>query len=71
MFDYQDADFTKTDAEARLGPPVCTPHGVIFLIPSFDQYNVEFTRTPVTSSLAPPVMLANRAIRCTRAQYML
>jgi len=70
MFDYRDADFTKTDAEARLGPPVCTPDGVIFLIPSFDEHNVEFTNTRVTSSLAPPVMLANRVVRCTRAQYL-
>ena len=70
MFDYRDADFTKTDAEARLGPPVCTPHGVISLIPSFDEYNVAFTNTRVTSSLAPPVMLGNRVVRCTRAYYM-
>jgi hypothetical protein len=70
MFDYRDADFAKTEAEARLGPPVCTPHGVIFLIPSFDEHNVEFTNTRVTSSLALPVMLANRVVRCTRAQYM-
>jgi hypothetical protein len=70
MFDYCDADFTKTDAEARLGPLVCTPDGVIFLIPSFDEYNVEFTKTRVTSSLTPPVMLGNRVVRCSRAQYI-
>lgn len=73
MFDYRDADFAKTHAEPRLGTPVCTPHGVIFLSEcrfAFDEYNVEFTNTPVTSSLAPPVMLANGLIRCTRAPYM-
>ena len=70
MFDYRDADFAKTDADPRLGRPVCTPDGVIFLIPSFDQYNVEFTNTRVASSLAPPVMLANRVVQCTRGQYM-
>jgi hypothetical protein len=64
MFDYHDADFAKTDADPRLGRPVCTPDGVIFLIPSFDQYNVEFTNTRVTSSLAPPVMVGHGSWRC-------
>jgi hypothetical protein len=70
MYDYRDVDFWKTDAEPRLGAPVCTPKGIIFVSErrfAFDRYNVEFTNTPAMSSLAAPVMLADGSVRCIRA----
>jgi hypothetical protein len=76
MFDERDADFWKTRSDPRLGIPMLTENGVIFLneyrlqfdrYNGFDGYNDEFTNTTVGPRLLPPIMLKDGTICCTRA----
>jgi len=76
MFDERDADFWKTRSDPRLGIPMLTENGVIFLNEyrlQFDRYNGfdgnndEFVNTTVGPRLRPPIMLRDGTICCTRA----
>ncbi len=70
MFDERDADFRKARSEPRLGVPVLTEKGMIFLSEcrfGFDQYNVEFMKTTVGPRLRPPIMLRDGSVSCVRA----
>ncbi len=68
MFDDRDPAFRTTRSESRLGVPVCTEHGMIFLSEDrfgFDQYNAEFVGTGAMPRLSPPAMFADCWVRCT------
>jgi hypothetical protein len=67
MFDNHDPDFRKTRSDSRLGVPVLTEQGLIFLSEdrfAFDQYNAEFMNTTVMPRLPPPVMCRDGFVRC-------
>ena len=71
MFDDRDPDFRNVRSESRLGVPVCTDQGMIFLSEcrfAFDKYNIEFMNTTVGPRLCPPIMLADGTIRCVIAK---
>ena len=76
MFDDRDVDFRNVTSDSRLGVPLLTETGMIFLddchlafdrYNGFDSNNEEFLATTVGPRLRPPVMLANGTIRCDRA----
>ena len=76
MFDDRDADFWKTRSDPRLGMPMLTENGIIFLdeyrlgfdrYNGFDEYNEEFKNTTVGPRLRPPVMLRDGSVSCVRA----
>lgn len=76
MFDDSDVDFQKVSSDSRLGVPLLTELGMIFIddcLLAFDRYNgfdcnnEDFVATTVGPRLRPPVMLANGSIRCERA----
>ena len=77
MFDDRDAEFSRTRGESRLGPPVLTEAGIVFLsgdpfpFEVFDENNAEFVRTTVMPRLPPPVMLRDGSVRCVLVQGML
>jgi len=75
MFDDDDADFRTTRSDPRLGIPMLTEHGMIFLedyrlgfdrYNGFDGYNEEFMKTTVGPRLHPPIMLRGGTICCRR-----
>jgi hypothetical protein len=43
-------------ADPRLGPPVLTEHGVVFLLRTFDARNPEFASTSSEPRRPPPVL---------------
>ena len=69
MFDDRDVDFHRTRAEPRLGVPVLTAKGMIFLSEDrfgFDEYNTEFMSIGAMPRLPPPAMFADGFVRCLR-----
>jgi hypothetical protein len=69
MFDDCDLDFKTVSSESRIGIPILTEKGMIFLSEcrfGFDQYNLEFTNTTVGPRLIPPIMLADGSICCMK-----
>jgi len=76
MFDPRDAEFFAVTSHPRRGPPLLTPHGVVFRddlrisfgrFDAFDARNPEFAATPAAPPLRPPRMLPDGTISCTRA----
>jgi hypothetical protein len=71
MFDDRDAAFRAVSSHPHLGPPLLTPHGVVFrddLRISFDRHdafdarNPEFATTTAQPRLPPPRMLRDGTI---------
>ena len=78
MFDARDAAFCAVTSHPRRGPPVLTPHGVVFrddLRLAFDRYdafdarNPEFASTPSEPRRPPPVMLRDGTIALSQTQF--
>ena len=71
MFDDRDPAFRRARADPRLGPPLLTRAGMVFLVEhrlafdrynAFDAHNTEFENTSVAPRLPPPVMLRDGTI---------
>jgi len=67
MFDARDAEFCAVTSHPRRGPPVLTPHDVVFRddlriafgrFDAFDARNPAFAATTAAPRLPPPVLRA-------------